>query len=109
MNFLVIDDRLGPPIHVFLPTDPRREDGFPGLEVRQVALERLAGDVVFWKHGSAATAGPVLGQDPGDPDRYRQFRFERELREAGFRPVGVHRTPATWTAYSRLPQPLVER
>ncbi|HVK10076.1 MAG TPA: hypothetical protein VM597_15010 [Gemmataceae bacterium] len=109
MDFLVIDDRLDPPVYVFLPVDPRREDGFPGLEVRRVALERLAGDVVFWKHGSAVSAGPVLGQDPGDLDRYRQFRFERELREAGFRPAGPHRTPATWTAYSRVPPPLVER
>ena len=109
MAFLVIDDRLGPPVHVFLPTDPRREDGLPGLEVRRVALERLSGDVVFWRHGLAASAGPVLGQDPGDPDRYRQFRFERELREAGFRPVGPHRTPATWTAYSQVPPSLVGR
>lgn len=95
MVFLVIDDRLGPPVHVFLTTYPRREGGFPGLEVRRVALERLSGDVVFWRHGSAASAGPFLGQDPGDLDRYRQFRFERELREAGFRPVGPHRAPTT--------------
>ncbi len=109
MVFLVIDDRHGLPVHVFLPADPGREEAFPVLEVRRVSLERLSGDVVFWRHGSAASAGPILGQDPDDPARYREFRFERELREAGYRTVGPHCTPATWTGYCRLPQSPVTR
>jgi hypothetical protein len=90
MRFLVVDDRSGPTVHVFLRSDPTGEDGYPGLRVFPVTLERPphpAGD------------GAVVARHFYFPDLFREFGSGRAAAEALFRPVGPSYVGLTWGDY----------
>jgi hypothetical protein len=92
--FLVVDDRYGTPIHVFLELDPTAEPGFPGFGVRAVTLEPVAGPP-----GLGVPAGAAIGRDPQDLDRYRAFRSDWAVAGARFILVEPRYVGPNWPAY----------
>lgn len=94
MHFLVIDDRFPSPVYVFLDADPRPADGFPGLSVRRVRLERRSAR-------NALTSFTSVGRNPADPRWYREFGSDREADAAGHQVVEPRFIGSTWKDYSR--------
>ena len=90
MRYLVIDDRSGSPRYVFLRSDPTGEDGYPGLPVFPVTLDRPpvpTGD------------GAVVGRHFGFPNYFREFRDGRGAADAPFSLVEPSYIGTTWRAY----------
>jgi hypothetical protein len=92
--FLVVDDRYGTPIHVFLEFDPSAEPGFPGFGVRAVTLEPTASSP-----GLGVPAGAAIGRDPQDLDRFRAFGSDRAVAGARFILVEPRYVGPNWPAY----------
>lgn len=93
-HFLIIDDRYGTPIHVFLELDPTSEIGFPGFRVRFVTLEHPA-----TPQSQGVPAGIAIGQDPQHLDRFRMFRTDRAVDGAGFILIEPRYVGPNWPAY----------
>ena len=99
MQFLVIEDRSGCPVHVFLRTDPTGEAGYPGLPVVPVTLDRpplRLGD------------GTVIGCHVGFPNYFREFESRQKVSEAPFVPVGPSFIGTTWGDYASDSRPAVQ-
>ena len=101
MHFLVIDNRFGAPIHVFLDLDPREHDGFPGLKVREVDLDSplLPGEEVPWRAGLGAAPMGAVGQNPWRADRFQEFGSDRAVAAAGFALIEPRYVGPSWSAY----------
>jgi hypothetical protein len=92
MHFLVVDGRYGTPVYAFLETDPRADAGFPGLAVREVALDPAEAAAGF-------AARVSVGLDPGRGDRFREFRSDGAVASAGFILIEPRYVGATWQGY----------
>jgi hypothetical protein len=101
MHFLVVDTRFGTPIYVFLESDPRGAENYPGLTVRGVTLEI----------GDPAPSGrrTVIGCDPAHLERFREFASERAVVRAGFILMEPRYVGPTWEGYCRTFRPEGEK
>jgi len=93
-HFLIIDNRYGTPIYVFLEADPSGELGFPGFRVRFVTLECPGAPQ---KQGSPG--GIAIGQDPHHLDTFRMFKTDRAVAGAGFILIEPRYVGPNWPAY----------
>ena len=91
MHFLVVDDRFGTPIYVFLERDPHGQTGYPGMYVREVSLEA----------GTHAVAGrrSELGRDPASLGKFREFTSSGAVARAGFILIEPHYVGPNWEGY----------
>jgi hypothetical protein len=92
MHFLVVDTRYGVPIHAFLELDPRGTTDYPGLVVREVAIEL------------ADPAGGVgrrvaVGRNPHRLDKFQEFESDVAVARAGFILIEPRYVGPTWQAY----------
>lgn len=92
MHFLVIDGRFGTPIYAFLERDPRGAADYPGMAVREVAVEPV-------EPTAAAGQRVAVGRDPRHPDRFREFGSDGAVRRAGFILIEPRYVGVTWEAY----------
>jgi hypothetical protein len=101
MHFLVIDRRYGTPIHVFLELDPREQDGFPELTVRQVDLDSPlpAGGEVPWRAGLGVSPMGAVGQSPWRTDRFQEFGSDRAVVAAGYVLIEPRYVGQSWSGY----------
>ena len=85
MHFLVIHRRFGTPIHVFLELDPREQDGFPELAVRQVDLDSSlpVGGEVPWRPAWACPRWARSAKAPGGPTGSRSSARTGRSRRRG--------------------------
>jgi hypothetical protein len=93
-HFLIVDNRFGTPIHVFLEMDPSTEPGFPGFEVRSVTLEWPADQA-----GLGIPAGVAIGRNPHQLDIFRTFRSNQAVAGAGFILIEPRYVGPNWPAY----------
>ncbi len=98
--FLVIDNRFGVPIYVFLEHDPNSAEGRAKLRGRWVTLE-LTNSPERLADQSQATLGTsaAIGGDPNRPDRYAVFASEGAVRAAGFSLIEPRYMGPTWETY----------
>lgn len=80
--FLFIDRKNSIPVNVFFYTDPR-EDGCKGEVETGVKLDYDFDRLTKWPQGSARPM-QVLGRDPKNTNYFKVFKYDSELREAGF-------------------------
>lgn len=99
MHFLVIDDRFRAPVFVFLELDPRWPGPAPDLPVRSVTLDLTGAAPARGAAGVRPEA--VIGQDPDQSDRFREFPSDGAARAAGFAPVEPRYVGSTWESYLR--------
>jgi hypothetical protein len=101
MHFLVIDDRFGTPIHVFLEFDPREHNGFPELPVRRVSLDAPlpSAEEVPWRVGLGASPTGAVGQNPWRADRFREFGSDRAVAAAGYVLIEPRYIGSSWSFY----------
>lgn len=92
--FLIVDNRFGTPIHVFLEFDPTAEPGFPGFGVRAVTLEPPEGSP-----GLGVPAGFAIGRNPHQLDRFRVFRSNQAVAGAGFILIEPRYVGPNWSGY----------
>ena len=95
MHFLVIDDRFPSPVYVFLETDPRQEEGFPGLPVHQVTLERQKSQL-----GCSLTM--AVGRHVGEPALFREFASDRAVAAGLCLLIEPRYIGPSWKAYTRV-------
>jgi len=93
-HFLIVDNRFGTPIHVFLELDPTAEPGFPGFVVRSVTLEPPDGSP-----GLGVPAGFAIGRNPHQLDRFRVFRSNQAVAGAGFILIEPRYVGPNWSGY----------
>lgn len=93
-HFLIIDNRFGTPIHVFLELDPTGEPGFPGFGVRAVMLEPHDGS-----SGLGVPAGLAIGRNPHRLDRFRVFGSNQAVAGAGFILIEPRYVGPNWSGY----------
>jgi hypothetical protein len=92
--FLIVDNRFGTPIHVFLELDPSGEPGFPGFKVCSVTLEPSDSS-----HGFEVNAGCAIGRDPHQLDRFKVFRSNLAVAGAGFILIEPRYVGPNWSGY----------
>lgn len=95
MHYLVIDTRFPSPVHVFLEADPRPEEGFPDLPVRQIRLDRPNALT-----GSGAAL--AIGRHAADKGHYREFASDAAVSAARYELVEPRYIGPTWKAYARM-------
>jgi hypothetical protein len=99
VHFLVIDNRYGVPIYVFLERDPNEVPGRANFRGRWVTLESAGtedrGDLSHLALGAAA----AIGGDPNRPDRYAVFASEGAVRAAGFSLIEPRYMGPSWETY----------
>ena len=93
-HFLVVDNRFGTPIYVFLELDPTAESGFPGFAVRAVTLDPPAAPTA---HGMPVVA--AIGRNPHQLDQFRTFVSNGAVAGAGFILIEPRYVGPTWSAY----------
>ena len=105
MHFLVADDRHPAPVYVFLDADSRHEDGFPGLPVTHVILDRHlepAGHAGWYGGGCVTTS---IGRSLAEPEWFREFRSDGAVTAAECRLTGPRYVGPMWMAYLRAFRP----
>lgn len=106
--FLIHDRRLAMDNYVFTQTDPRT-DGYKGEVIEGVTLDYDMNAIHHWPDGERRP-DPQLGRDPKNPAHYKVFKFENELRAAGFRLIHSS-TPFlaySWSDYRKRYYPVPE-
>ncbi len=98
MKYLVIDERFGTPIHVFLENHPGTADDFPSLEICAVDLETLP-------ENSPGRFAFGVGQDPYNPRKYREFLSDRAVVVAGFGLIEPRFVGSSWGQYEKAYRP----
>jgi hypothetical protein len=93
-HFLVVDNRYGTPIYVFLELDPTAEPGFPGFGVRAVTLETNESE-----SGVGVPAGVSIGRNPLRLDQFRTFGTDRAVSGAGFILIEPRYVGPSWPSY----------
>lgn len=103
MHYLVVDDRFGTTIHVFLEADPRREAGFPGYEVRQVTIECpvAAGGGTLWRYGIGTAPMCSIGRHPAHLDQFREFGSDGAVSAARYVLIEPRYIGPSWGTYAR--------
>jgi streptogramin lyase len=100
MHFLVIDNRFGVPIFVFLERDPSTEAAPPALHGRWVTLEPAAQNELGFRRKHSRLAGPIsIGSDPRRHDRFAEFPTDNDVRAAGFAVVEPGYVGPSWETY----------
>jgi len=102
MHFLVIDDRYGTPIYVFLELDPRGMTAYPGLTVREVTLETP-------EPAAALGRRSAIGRDPQQLDHFRGFGSDGAVAGAGYILIEPRYVGPSWEAYSHVFRPHGEK
>jgi len=102
MHFLIIDSRYGTPIYVFLEIDPRGAEAYPGLAVREVAIE-------FAPTTDRAGRRSAIGRDPHHLNRFQEFTSDGATAKAGFILIEPRYVGPTWEAYTREFRPQGEK
>ncbi len=100
LHFLVIDSRFGTPIYVFLEVDPRENKDYPGLNVREVAIERVP------ETGRGRIA---IGRDPHQLNHFCEFLSDNATSGAGFILIEPRYVGPTWDSYNREFRPQGEK
>ena len=101
--YLVKEQLPGGDLFVFTWEDPRTE-GYTGSVEAGVALEsdQPNGETNTWNDGEEAPDAS-LGRSPNDPKHYKVFKYERDLRAAGYQPMpGTFAVFKSWSKYNRL-------
>jgi hypothetical protein len=93
-HFLIVDNRFGTPIHVFLELDPTGEPGFPGFGVRAVTLEPRDD-----APGLGVPAGFAIGRNPNQLDLFKVFRSNQAVAGAGFILIEPRYIGPNWSGY----------
>ena len=93
-HFLVVDNRFGTPIHVFLELDPSAEPGFPNFGVRAVTLEPPADAPDL-----GVPAGVAIGRNPHQLNQFRAFGSDKEVAGAGYILIEPRYVGPSWPAY----------
>lgn len=93
MAFLIVDERFGVPIYVFLETDPRGTDDFPPLRVCEVQFEQLAAGV------RPGTQGAGVGQHPMSSMAFREFISDSAVAAAGYGLIEPRFVGNNWQQY----------
>jgi hypothetical protein len=96
----VIDPRFGTPIYVLLEMDPRRAEGYPGLEVREVTLDPSHPGVRRQR---------TIGRDPHHLDRFQEFGSDGAAAVAGFILIEPRYVGPSWESYAREFRPQGEK
>jgi hypothetical protein len=94
MHFLVIDNRFGTPIHVFLEFAPEDETNELGLSVQDVKIDLFGPEK---REGRRS----VLGQDPRSRNQFREFVSEEAVDNSGYVLVEPYFMGPTWGEYVR--------
>jgi hypothetical protein len=98
--YLAEDRSRGQSYLVFTEVDPR-EDGFTGSVTEDVFLDVPEG-LFLWPDGHGGPE-PCVGQDPTDANRYKVFKYSRDLQKAGYRPVSAtFDVYERWSEYERI-------
>ena len=101
MHFLVIDNRFGVPIYVFLERDTMAIEGNPSLPGRWVTLEPAIPIELRYKgppgHGFATQT--AIGRDPQKSDRFAEFPCDGDVRAAGFALIEPRYVGPSWETY----------
>jgi hypothetical protein len=99
MYFLVIDNRYGVPIYVFLERDPNDTEGRAKLRGRWVTLDPVPN--LNGADGSNATlaAAAAIGGDPNQPDHFAVFASDGAVRAAGFSLIEPRYMGPSWETY----------
>jgi len=106
MHFLVIDNRYGVPIYVFLEQEPSREAGRPSPRGRWVILETSTPadpGVKLPKHESGAMAS--IGGDPERLDRFAEFPSDAHVKAAGYSLIEPRYVGPSWETYVSVFRP----
>lgn len=102
MHFLAIDERFGTAIYVFLESDPRGTEAYPGFAVREV-------DIEFAPAQRGAGRRSTLGRDPRHLNLFREFRSDGAAAGAGFILIEPRYVGPNWEAYSHEFRPQGEK
>ena len=97
MHFLVIDDRFGTPIYVFLEHNPHGRADYPELPVREIAWEALA--------PAPYSQRCSIGCDPNHLERFREFASDGAVTRAGFILIEPRYVGTSWENYSHQFRP----
>jgi hypothetical protein len=62
-------------------------EGFRGQIRENAKLGAIPDDLDQWRNGDEMPQG-VRGESQSEPGYYRLFKYEREIRESGFRTTG---------------------
>src|SRR5262249_26814216 len=92
--FLVVDNRFGTPIHVFLELDPSGEPGFPGFQVRTVEFEPRDGSSGMGVHAECS-----IGRNPHRLDSFKEFCSNQAVVGAGFILIEPRYIGPDWSGY----------
>jgi hypothetical protein len=92
--FLIVDNRFGTPIHVFLELDPSGEPGFPGFKVGSVTLESCDDTP-----STGVNAGCAIGRNPHQLDRFKVFSSNQAVAVAGFILIEPRYVGPNWSGY----------
>ena len=101
MHFLVVDQRFGTPIYVFLESDPHAESEYPGFAVREGTLEAIP--------PALSARRCSIGRDPDCPEQFREFASDGAVTRAGFTLMEPRYVGANWEGYCRHFRPEGER
>jgi hypothetical protein len=100
MHFLVVDNRFGVPIFVFLERDPSSVEGSPGVRGRWVTLDPVEIPVSKTGRAHPGFAGTAaIGADPGRRDRFAEFPTDRDVRDAGYALIEPRYVGPSWETY----------
>ena len=100
MHFLVIDNRFGVPIFVFLENDPTTGDGYPNLCGHWVTLEPAAQSELGFRRTHLRFGGSAsIGGDPNQHDRFAEFPSDNDVRAAGFALIEPRYVGPSWETY----------
>jgi hypothetical protein len=93
MHYLVIDPRFGTPIYVFLEIDPRGNDEYPGLDVREITLDS--------SQPPGSRRQRAIGRDPHHLDVFREFGSDGSATVAGYILIEPRYVGPSWESYAR--------
>jgi hypothetical protein len=105
MYFLVIDNRFGVPIYVFLERDPNDTEGRAKLRGRWVTLEPATISNGADPTNASLAAASAIGGDPSRPDHFAVFASEGAVRAAGFSLIEPRYMGPSWETYSSVFHP----
>jgi hypothetical protein len=106
VHFLVVDNRYGAPIFVFLECDPIEFDDSLGVRGRWVTLEPATSlEIGGESRRSVLGSGAAVGGDPNSPDRFAIFASEGQVRDAGFSLIEPRYIGPSWETYLRIFHP----
>jgi hypothetical protein len=107
MHFLVIDNRFGSAVFVFLECDPNESGGSRKLRGRWVTLEQAAPSRVGTEPAApiGLASAAAIGGDPDRSDRFAVFESDGEVRAAGYSLIEPRYVGPSWETYLSIFHP----